>query len=73
MMKARDFDTLMSILGAATAIALVVLKGLGLLALETNDCILCGALVASATKFIAIARVAEVIKGKVEPNTTEGA
>jgi hypothetical protein len=76
-LNCKTLDNVMSVTGAAVSVALVVLKGRNILPnLDTNDCILCGALVAACTKFIAISRVAEVLKGAPaapEPKTGEGA
>jgi len=65
-MKARDIDTIMSILGAMVTLTLIILKGLGKMTLETNDCFVAGLMVASCTKFIAVARLVGVLKG--DPN-----
>ena len=60
-MKARDLDTLLSVLGAVTTVSLIIFKGA--LQLQLEDCLVAGASVAACTKFIAIARIAEIIKG----------
>jgi hypothetical protein len=61
-MKARDFDTMMSCFGAAVTVVMVILKGLKILDLDTQDCLLAGAIVALCTKFIAVARIVGVWK-----------
>jgi hypothetical protein len=61
-MKARDFDTMMSVLGAVTTVGMIVLKGLHKLDIETQDCLLAGSIVALCTKFIAVARIVGVWK-----------
>jgi hypothetical protein len=75
-LNCKTLDNIMSITGAVVAITLVVLKGRNILPnVSTNDCILCGGLVSSCTKFIAISRVAEVLKGNKETSaaSTQGA
>jgi len=62
-MKARDIDTTMSVMGALTTLTLIILKGLGKLTLETNDCFIAGLMIACCTKFIAVARLVGVLKG----------
>jgi uncharacterized membrane protein len=61
-MKARDIDTAMSVMGALVTLALIILKGFGKLALETNDCFVAGLMIACCTKFIAVARLVGVLK-----------
>jgi hypothetical protein len=60
-MKARDFDTFMSVVGAFTTLTLIVFKTH--LGITSEDCLIGGAVVAGCTKFIAISRVAEILKG----------
>ena len=69
-MRARDIDTLMSVLGAMVTLALIILKGLGIMTLETSDCFVAGLMIACCTKFIAVARIVGVLKG--DPLTLNG-
>jgi hypothetical protein len=58
-MKARDFDTLMSVIAVVFVVVVFIFT-----AREARDIVMIGAFIAMPTKFISVARICEILTGK---------